>query len=58
MEKDLASLYFIDYTFSLDPNNNIQFDPELSLHQLNVVEGDIFKVEMLNNKVTLVKQNV
>lgn len=50
-------LYFVDYTFSLDPNDNIQFDPEIKLNQLNVVEGDIFKVEIIDNKVTLVKQN-
>jgi hypothetical protein len=51
-------LYFIDYTISLDPNNNIQFDPELDKTKLCVEEGELFKVETIDNKITFVRQNV
>jgi hypothetical protein len=51
-------LFFIDYTFHLTENNDIQFDPELTADQLCVKEGEMFKVKLVNNKVTLSRENV
>lgn len=56
MEKRSVPLYFLDYSFHLDINDNLQFDRDLSLHQLCVKEGDKFVVEVIDGMVTFVKQ--
>ena len=56
MERRTVPLYFLDYTFHLDSDNNLQFDRDLSLHQLYVKEGDEFVVEVRDGMVTFVKQ--
>ena len=56
MEKRTVPLYFLDYTFHLDSNNNLQFDRDLKPYQLCVNEGDEFVVEVIDGMVTFVKQ--
>ena len=56
MEKRTVPLYFLDYSFHLDTDDNLQFDRDLSLQQLCVKEGDKFVVEVIDGMVTFVKQ--
>ena len=56
MERRTVPLYFLDYSFHLDSDNNLQFDKDLSPHQLYVKEGDEFIVEVRDGMVTFVKQ--
>ena len=49
-------LYFIDYIFQLDSKNNILFDKELKLRHLNMAEGDNYTVEIVDDKIALIKQ--
>jgi len=55
--RDAVPLYFLDYSFNLDSHNNIQFDPELRPHQMYLKVGDVFKVELIDDRITLVKQD-
>jgi|APCry1669188910_1035180.scaffolds.fasta_scaffold348549_2 hypothetical protein len=47
---------FIDYTFNLLENGTIVMDEELSAISLNVKHNDIFKAEVIDNKVVFKKQ--
>lgn len=46
-------LYFIDYSFNLNKNNDIEFDPDMKPHMLQVNEGDEFKVKFIDGKIVL-----
>lgn len=46
-------LYFMDYIFQLNVNNDIQFDRELNLEHFDMKEGDMLQVKMVNGTVVL-----
>ena len=47
---------FVDYYFGLNDDGSIELDPELTTDKLNLKEGDLFKVEVIDNKITFKKQ--
>ena len=56
MERRTVPLYFLDYTFHLNEDNNLQFDRDLKPQQLCVKEGDNFVVKVIDGMITFVKQ--
>jgi len=46
---------FVDYTFRLMEDGSIEMDPELSAEKLNLKNGDLFKVEIVDDKLTFKK---
>ena len=54
--KEIA-MQFWDFGFNLMRNGNIEFDEALQPEQLNLEEGDVFQVHIINNKIVLEKRN-
>ena len=54
--KDIA-MQFWDFGFNLMRNGNIEFDEALQPEQLNLEEGEVFEVRIINNKIVLEKRN-
>jgi formylmethanofuran dehydrogenase subunit D len=48
---------FVDYYFSLSEDGSIGLDPELTIEKLNLKEGDLFKVEVIDGVITFKKQS-
>jgi hypothetical protein len=46
---------FVDYTFRLLEDNSIEMDPELDATKLNLKDGDLFKAEIVENKIVFYK---
>lgn len=46
---------FVDYYFDLWPDGSIKMDEELKPEMIDVKDGDIFTVEITNNKVVFRK---
>jgi hypothetical protein len=49
-------MIFYDYTFQTVDDGSIILDEELKAKSLGVVEGDTFVVRIVNNQITLEKQ--
>jgi len=47
---------FIDYYFGLLEDGSIEMDPELSPEKLNLKDGELFKAEIIDNKIIFKKQ--
>ena len=54
--KEIA-MQFWDFGFNLMRNGNIEFDEALQPEQLNLEEGEVFEVRIINNKIVLEKRN-
>lgn len=52
----MKRLTFIDYSFTLTEQGDIEFDDELTAEQLVVGEGDLFEVEIRSGKVVFVRK--
>jgi hypothetical protein len=46
---------FVDYTFRLMEDGSIEMDPELPAEKLNLKNGDLFKVEIVDDQLTFKK---
>ena len=49
-------MIFVDYNFTLHEDGSIEMDYELSAEKLNLKNGDLFKAEIIDNKVVFKKQ--
>jgi hypothetical protein len=49
-------MIFVDFTFRLFEDGSIEMDPELALEQINAKEGDLFKIEIVNDRIIFKKQ--
>ena len=54
--KEIA-MQFWDFGFNLMRNGNIEFDEALQPEQLDVEDGDVYTVRIINNKIVLEKRN-
>lgn len=50
-------MQFWDFGFNLMRNGNIEFDEAIQPEQLNLEEGEVFEVRIINNKIVLEKRN-